>query len=373
MNLARRIRRSLGSKLLITYLLVILVAGIVLLAASELLMPVAFERHMAAMAEQTGDASALRDDLFASFRQAVAESLTRAMLASSLLALGLAWYISRKVAHPLQRMIEAACRIAGGHYDERVEVSPGPDLDEIGQLVVQFNRMAASLEQTERQRYELIGNVAHELRTPLSGIKGYMEGLIDGVLPADAETYERVHSEADRLQRLVQDLQELSRAEAGGIVLDLRPLDPLAVVSGAVARLQPQYQDKGVALITDVPGHLPPVRADEDRLYQVLLNLVGNALQYTPAGGTVTVRAALTGEQVQFSVTDTGIGIAAEHLPRIFERFYRIDPSRARAGGGSGIGLTIARHLVEAQGGQVTAASAGLGAGSTFTFSIPLA
>jgi len=373
MNLARQIRSSLGSKLLITYLLVIFVAGIVLLAASELLMPAAFERHMAAMAEQTGDAVSLSDDLFTNFRQAVAESLIRAVLASSLLALGLAWYISRKVAHPLQRMIAAARRIAGGHYGERVAVSPGPDQDEIGQLVVQFNRMAASLEQTERQRYELIGNVAHELRTPLSGIKGYMEGLIDGVVPADTETYERVYSEADRLQRLVQDLQELSRAEAGGIVLNLQPVDPFALVSGAVARLQPQYQDKGVTLITDVATSLPSVRADEDRLYQVLLNLIGNALQYTLAGGTVTVRATLAGVQVQFSVTDTGIGIAAEHLQRIFDRFYRVDPSRARAGGGSGIGLTIARHLVEAQGGHITADSAGVGAGSTFTFSVPLA
>lgn len=373
MSLARKLRSSLGSKLLVTYLLVILVAGIVLLAASELLMPAAFERHMVAMAEQTGDAVSLSDDLFANFRRAVAESLTRAMLASSLLALGLAWYISRKVAHPLQRMIEAARRIAGGHYGERVEVSPGPDLDEIGQLVVQFNRMAASLEQTEHQRYELIGNVAHELRTPLSGIKGYMEGLIDGVVPANAETYERVHSEADRLQRLVQDLQELSRAEAGGIVLNLRPVDPFALVSGAVARLQPQYQDKGVAILTDIQASLPPVRADEDRLYQVLLNLIGNALQYTPAGGTVTVRAALTEGHVQFSVTDTGIGIAAEHLPRVFDRFYRVDPSRGRIGGGSGVGLTIARHLVEAHGGQITATSAGLTAGSTFTFTIPLA
>jgi histidine kinase len=373
MNLARQIRSSLGSKLLVTYLVVILVAGIVLLAASELLMPAAFERHMAAMAEQTSDALALDDDLFANFRQAVAESLTRAVLASSLLALGLAWYISRKVAHPLQRMIEAARRIAGGHYGERVDVNPGPDLDEIGQLVEQFNRMAASLEQTERQRFELIGNVAHELRTPLSGIKGYMEGLIDGVIPANTETYERVYSEADRLQRLVQDLQELSRAEAGGIVLDLRPADPLVLVRGALERLRPQYQDKGVALITDVPANLPPVHADEDRVYQVLLNLAGNALQYTPAGGTVTVQASRAGEFVQFRVIDTGIGIAAEHLPRIFDRFYRVDPSRARAGGGSGIGLTIARHLVEAHGGQISAFSAETGAGSTFTFSLPLA
>ena len=240
-------------------------------------------------------------------------------------------------------------------------------------MAVHFNQMAGSLEQTERMRHELIGNVAHELRTPLTSIKGYMEGLIDGVLPAEAATFERVYREADRLQRLVLDLQELSRVEAGAVSLEMRPVSVEELVAGTIERLHPQFQDKEVAISADVPPGLPAVRGDEDRLCQVLLNLVGNALQYTPSGGAVAVRAWREQNRVQISVSDTGIGIAAEHLPRLFDRFYRVDASRSRAGGGTGIGLTIAKHLVEAHGGTITAHSAGPNKGSTFTVNLPLA
>jgi histidine kinase len=192
------------------------------------------------------------------------------------------------------------------------------------------------------------------------------------VLPAEASTFQQVYREADRLQRLVRDLQELSRVESGALTLDRQPVPVPQLVAAVVDRLGRQFAEKGVTLETDVPADLPPARADEDRIGQVLLNLVGNALQYTPAGGRVVVDVRQEGEVIRLSVQDTGIGIAPEHLPHVFERFYRVDKSRSRAGGGSGIGLTIARHLVEAHGGQMWAQSAGLGQGSTFTFTLPV-
>jgi two-component system sensor histidine kinase BaeS len=273
-------------------------------------------------------------------------------------------------------MLRASQRIAAGHYDERVRVPGDPaagEVDELAQLALSFNRMAADLAQTEAMRRQLIGDVAHELRTPLTTIKGTAEGLLDGVLPPDAETFHHIQQEADRLQRLVRDLQELSRVEAGAYELDRRPTDPADLIRAVVDRLGRQFEDKGVALETDLPGDLPPVLADEDRVGQVLLNLVGNALQYTPEGGQVRITARREGDAVAIAVRDTGIGIPPEHLPNLFTRFYRVDKSRSRAGGGSGIGLTIARHLVEAHGGTIRAESAGSGLGSVFTFTLPVA
>jgi histidine kinase len=286
------------------------------------------------------------------------------------------FFVSRRIVAPVRQMMIASQRIADGHYDERVEMPGGASwdqLDELAQLAISFNQMATKLEQTEATRRELIGNVAHELRTPLATITGSMEGLIDGVLPAEAATYQGIYREADRLQRLVTDLQELSRVEAGAFALNLRPASVAHLVETTVARLGLQFEEKGVALETDVPAGLPPVGADEDRIGQVLLNLVGNALQYTPAGGQVRVSARHQEAEVHVAVADTGVGIAGEHLSLIFTRFYRVDKSRSRAGGGSGIGLTIAKHLVEAHGGRMWAESAGPDQGSTLTFTLPLA
>jgi signal transduction histidine kinase len=168
-------------------------------------------------------------------------------------------------------------------------------------------------------------------------------------------------------------LQELSRVEAGAYELDLHAVPVAHLFQAAVDRLGRQFEDKGVGLVQDLPDTLPPVRADEDRIGQVLLNLVGNALQYTPPGGQLTLRARRSGAQIRLAVQDTGIGIPAEDLPHVFERFYRVDKSRSRVGGGSGIGLTIARHLVEAHGSEIHASSEGRGQGSTFTFTLPVA
>ncbi len=371
------IRRHLSWKLFLSYLIVIVVGMVVLASAAEFVVPGAFERHMAAMAAMMGGgAMGMGMDLFANFRRAVNEALTVSTLAAFLAAVAVSLFVSRRIVTPVREMMVASRRIAEGHYNERVRVPGAPrreELDELAQLALSFNQMAAKLEQVEATRRELIGNVAHELRTPLASIKGSMEGLIDGVLPADVSTFQGVYREADRLQRLVDDLQELSRVEAVAFELHLRPVQVRDVVEATVARLGLQFEEKGVALETDLPADLPPALADEDRVGQVLLNLVGNALQYTPCGGEVRVSARRQRAELRISVNDSGVGIAPEHLSLIFTRFYRIDKSRARAGGGSGIGLTIAKHLVEAHGGRIWADSPGPGQGSTFTFTLPVA
>jgi histidine kinase len=272
-------------------------------------------------------------------------------------------------------MMRLSQRIADGEYAERLTISRGlrdNQLDELDQLALSFNQMADKLEKTETMRRQLMGDVTHELRTPLAAIQGYMEGLIDGVIPSNPETYQQVHAEIDRLQRLVNDLQELSRVEAGALQLKLVSTSPAALVETSAGNLGRQFESKGISLKTEIEPNLPDIRVDQDRILQVLTNLLGNALQYTPPGGKVTLRAAREKAEIVFSVSDTGIGIAPDHLSLIFTRFYRADKSRTRASGGSGIGLTIAQALVKAHNGRIRAESGGEGKGSTFSFSLPI-
>jgi len=363
------LKRRLVWKLFLSYLVIVVVGVAVLAGTAELSVPGALARHTARMQAQIGNDPGLTADLHRSFTSAVTEVLSLAALAAILAAVVVSLFTARRIVEPIRAMMQASQDIAAGDYRQRVRV---PGADELGALAEAFNRMAATLEQTEARRLELIGNVAHELRTPLAGIRSSMEGLVDGVLPAEPETFLGVQGEAARLQRLVGDLEVLSRAEAGQIPLDIRPLVLADLVHSVAERLAPQFEDKGVALQLELTPDLPPVPADAGRLTQVLTNLLGNALQYTPAGGQVTVRAWRADREVRVAVQDTGAGISAEHLPHLFERFYRVDKSRSRAGGGSGIGLTIAKHLVEAHGGRIWAESPGPGQGSAFTFALPM-
>lgn len=372
----KALRRYLGFKIFLSYLIVISIEVIVLISAAEFAVSTAFERHLAAMSSLMGSAETLEADLFDNFRAAVTEMLALATIFSAGAAVFLSLFVSRQVVAPVREMMLASRRIAEGNYSERVHIprqATIEELDELAQLAVSFNQMAARLEQTETMRRQLIGDVAHELRTPLTTIKGSLEGLIDGVLPADPLTFEHIYREADRLGRLVNDLQELSRVESGAFPLNRKAVDLVEAITATRARLIRQFEEKGVALKIELPADLPKVYADEDRLGQILLNLIGNGLQYTPPGGNVTVQAKVAHGMAEISIADNGIGIAAEHLPHLFDRFYRVDKSRSRVGGGSGIGLTIAKHLVEAQGGRIWAESEGAGKGSTFRFTLPLA
>jgi signal transduction histidine kinase len=378
------VRQHLGVKLFLSYLAVVAVGALILFVISQSILPSAFNRHMLGlgggqmmgMGRQGIGGQGLvgqggMAQLFADFRASFNDALTYAALAAIAVAVALSLFFSRSVLAPVRRMSAASQRIADGHYDERVDVQGG---DELAQLASRFNQMAASLEQVESMRRRLIGDVSHELRTPLTAIKGSMEGLIDGVLPATVETYEQIHAEADRLNRLVDDLQELSRVEARAYDLQPRPLDVASLVRTVTKRLAPRFESQHISLNLELPADVPAVLADEDRLVQVLTNLVGNALQYTPEGGSIRIAARRSSQEVEISVGDTGIGIPPEHLAHIFDRFYRVDKSRSRrTGGGSGIGLTIARALVEAQGGRIWAESDGEGRGSTFFFTVPVA
>jgi histidine kinase len=373
-------RQHLSAKLFLSYLLVVLVGVVVLASSAELVIPSAFSRHLSEMSSMmsgipSGSAGQLEQDLYSSFRAGVTEALSLAALSATLVAVAASLLISRQVVAPVRRMLFASQRIAEGHYEERVPVTGDfeqGDPDELGQLALSFNRMAAKLGQIEGMRRQLIGDVTHELRTPLTTIKGSMEGLMDGVLPPNDETYQQIYQEADRLQRLVNDLQELSQVEAKAYELRLRPSSAVHLIEMAVAPLKWQYEEKEVLVEVEASRELPGVQVDEDRIVQVLINLLGNALQSTSSGGKVSIAAFLKDNEIQISIQDTGIGIAPEHLPHLFTRFYRADKSRSRSGGGSGIGLTLSKHLVEAHGGRIWATSPGLGKGSTFTFTLPV-
>ncbi|NPV76022.1 MAG: HAMP domain-containing protein [Anaerolineae bacterium] len=378
--------------LFLSYLIVVLVGMTVLVVAIGLGIPSAFNRqvmpmmagqngmmngHMGGMwqggrgefeGEQTGS-------LFVGFRRGVFDAVVPASIAAISTAFVVSLLVSRKVVAPVQAMTVASQRIADGHYSERVPALKGfigVAQDELSHLAINFNQMAERLEQTEIMRRQLLADVAHELRTPLTSIKGSMEGLIDGVLPSETETYQLIYQEADRLQRIVLDLEELSRVEAGVYELKLESVAMPQLIESVVKKLGWQYEEKGVNMEIRLPGNLPSVRVDQDRIGQVLINLMGNALQYTPAGGRVIISGEISDTELIMKITDTGIGIASEHLPYIFDRFYRVDKSRSRAYGGSGIGLTIAKHWVEAHGGRIWAESEGLGKGCTFIFTIPL-
>ncbi|MDX9992617.1 MAG: ATP-binding protein [Anaerolineales bacterium] len=372
--------KSIRSKLLLSYLIILLVGMGVTLLSVSFSARLAYNRRalgtglVVRMLENgkpvrgpNGGAAQMQ---FISFRNAVFESLGYAGLTAALVAVLVSFFLSERIVSPLGSMTRATGRIAAGHYDERVQVQGE---DELSQLAGSLNQMAEQLEQTENMRRRLIGDVAHELRTPLTTLKGSLEGLIDGVLPPDNATFAEILQESERLGRLVDDLQELSRVEAGAYTLDKQTVVVAALAATAIKRLARPFSEKQIALTLDLPADLPPLQADEDRILQVLTNLLHNALQYTPAAGTVTLAAQKNAEFIQFSVSDSGLGLSESDRQMIFTRFYRADKSRSRqAGGGSGIGLTIAKHLVEAHGGRIWVESPGPGRGSTFFFSLPL-
>ena len=363
---ARRLPRGLGAKLFLSHFLVVLVAVLTLLMAVLIIAPIIFGRFEPALLLRGAD-----DTPAEAFGQTLLYSLLAAGVVATVAAALASLFISRRFVEPLRYVLAATSRIASGRYGERVPVR---DTDELGELSESFNAMARALEEAERRRMEVISDVSHELRTPLSTIRGYMEGLAEGVVEPSEETWTLLYAEFERLGRIVDDLRRLSRAEAGRLDLSMAPMSPAEAVRLAVGGMLPLFDEKGVELKSAVSGDLPSVLADVDRVVQVLSNLLSNALRHTPAGGRVVVEAEAGGDEVAFEVTDTGTGIAPEHLERVFERFYRVDKSRSRgeARGGSGMGLAISRALVEAMGGRIRVQSPGLGEGATFVFTLPV-
>ncbi len=293
-------------------------------------------------------------DTHRAFLTAVHRYLLWASLVALCLAFLLSYLLTRRVLRPLVQISEASRQIAAGNFSNRVEAVSG---DEIGDLGQAFNRMSDSLERLEQLRKSMVSDVAHELRTPLTNLRGYLEGLSDGVIPPDKATFEMLQQENLRLVNLVEDLGQLARADAARAFLDRRPVDLNGCISEMLNLYRMSLDEKQIRLTTRFTGEVSTVPADRDKLLQAVRNLIDNSLKYTPAGGTVSITSARTPGGMRVDFVNDGPGIPAAELPYVFERFFRAEYSRSRDAGGAGIGLAIVKQLIEAHGGQVGAAS----------------
>jgi signal transduction histidine kinase len=349
--------------------LVVAAAGAITVAiAVSLAAPVAFEHAMGSQGAMAGMGTMMSSSVTAAFGDAVGSALMLGVGAATLIAIMVAAIISTRLARPITSLADASREVAGGDYAQRVRVGSG----ELGDLAASFNDMAASLDATERRRHELIGDVAHELRTPIASLRGYIEGLDEGVFTPGPDAWRVLGDQASRLARLVDDLSDLWRAEADDTVLVPEDLDGPRLVADAIERHRAAAAARSIELVGEADAPVR-VRADRARVAQAIDNLVGNAIRYTPEHGSVRVRLEQLGNVAQVSVSDTGPGLTPAQLAQVFERFYRVDPSRSRDVGGSGLGLAIAKALTEAMGGRIWAASPGAGRGSTFYLELPVA
>ena len=363
----RPARGGFGARLLLSQLLIIVVGGSTLLIVALGLAPGLFRMHVERAVGPITPELATHLDM--AFARATLVSLAVATTAATLAAVAVGVFVTRRAVRPIRELARAASAVAEGNYAVRVpETGFG---SELATLNTAFNQMAQDIAATERTRAEMLRDLAHELRTPLTSVRGYHEAIADGVLPADRDTFSRVDAELSRIERLVEDLGTVSRAEERRLDLRLRPVHVADLVTSAADSAALSYQHTGVTVRADPATDDSQVRVDPDRLHEALANLIANAVQHTPTGGTVTLRSRTTTSGVQIEVADTGEGIAAEHLSRVFERFYRVDAGRSRDTGGSGIGLTITRALLKAQGGHIRVESPGLGQGTTFVISLP--
>ena len=366
--------RRLSTQLFVSYVVVILVGAGAMFAVGTVVTRTVYSDRVGGMGQGRGQGRQTRLSQ-SELETALDESLLPALLVGTAAALTtaviVAWLLGRRVLRPLDEVREATRQMAAGDYEVQV---PVPTEAELASLAHDVNELGDHLATTEQRRTHLLAEVTHELRTPITVIRGQMEGLLDGVFEPSEEIYEQVADEASRLQRLVDDLTMLSRADEGALQVDAVDLDLARIAVDAAERLRPQFEHQDVSLVADPStGAALPVRGDRHRITQIVTNLLGNALAHTPRGGTVTLSAGRGGATNWVEVTDTGSGFAPDESERIFERFYRGadtgTASRQRAG--RGLGLTIARSLARAHGGDVVASSAGPGTGAVFRVTIP--
>jgi two-component system sensor histidine kinase BaeS len=360
---------GLSVRLFLAQTLTALVAALTLWAVAAAVGPAIFHAHLhrAAGAVPAETSRHVEE----AFRSASAISIGVALVASLAASLAVSGYVARRIAGPVSRLARAVQELANGHYSVRVPPAAlGP---EFATLTGSFNEMAGQLGSIETTRRRLLADLGHEMRTPLATLDAYLDGLEDGVVALEPASLAVLRTQTARLTRLTEDITAVSRAEEHQLDLHLRPTTANALTAAAVTAAADRFRAKGVNLADQAAIERLVVVVDPDRIGQVLGNLLDNALRHTPAGGQVTLRAQATGPTVTITVTDTGEGIPAEHLPHLFERFYRVDSARDRAHGGSGIGLAIAKALVEAHGGQIAATSAGPGRGGTLQVTLPRA
>jgi signal transduction histidine kinase len=303
----------------------------------------------------------------------LSSTINRFLIWGALLAIAIAiivtFFLSRRILSPIRALTYTAKKLGKGDFNSRVDIK---DRGELGELANTFNSMAGDLQRNEVLRRNMVADVAHELRTPLSNVSGYLEAIRDDVIKPEPSVIFSLSEEVDLLSRLVNDLQELALADAGELKLECQPENLSQLIDQSVKSIQAKVIEKGLITATNLPENIPLVDIDYHRISQVLRNLLANAIIHTPSGGKINVSAELAGKFVHVIVTDTGEGIPLSDLPNMFERFYRVDKSRSRTAGGSGLGLTIVKRLVEAHGGSVAVASE-LGKGSSFSFTVPVA
>lgn len=360
-------RSSFGTRLLIALSVVLVGCSVSAWFVASALAPGIFHDHLgqAGIDPDSHEAAHVEE----AFTVAIIAAWGLAVAIAVLLALAVSWYLARRIQHSVTAVTSSTAEIAGGRYDTRVgRPGLGREFDDLADSV---NELARRLDATETTRRRMLADLGHEMRTPLATLDSYFEAIDDGVHTFDDDVRHILWSATQRLERLASDIVDVSRAEEHLTRLRPGPSTTRALVMSAVDAARERYESKGVQLRTHVVG-ATPVLVDTDRIGQVLGNLLDNALRHTPVGGTVTVSSAPAGRHhVEITVSDSGEGIAAEHLDHIFDRFYRADSSRGRHSGGSGIGLTITRALVEAHGGTIRAHSDGLGRGARFTVELP--
>lgn len=302
------------------------------------------------------------------FADAVGRALKVAGIIAGLAGILLVILMSRRMLASIGSLTLAARELGAGNLSSRAAVRGNDEVAELGHA---FNNMAGALEDSERQRRNMVADVAHELRTPLTNIQGHIEAMQDGLIAPDAENLDTVHRQTLHLNRLVDDLRLLAATESRDFELALEPASIGEIVAQVAESFRPRAEAASVDLVVTAPEYLPTLDVDRLRIEQVLANLMDNAVAHTPPGGAVALAVENAGDSVRVSVSDTGPGIPADALPHVFDRLYRVDPSRERDTGGSGLGLTIARQLVEAHGGTIWAESAE-GSGSRFGFDLPI-
>lgn len=362
------VHQGLATRLLIGQTIVLVAGALTVGLVAAVVGPPLFHEHLLQAGHPENSPELVHIEM--AYRDASQISLGWGLLISVVAAGAVTWVLARLLRRPMTELTHAARELARGHYAARVAITgSGTELDT---LAAAFNVMAVRLEGVEDTRRRLLSDLAHELRTPIATLAAYHEGLTDGVIDLGPEARAVLVEQTARLARLADDIDEVSKAEEGRLVLDRRPLPVVELYSAATDALREPYATKGVHLQTEDSRALQAVvEVDPTRIGQVLTNLLSNALRHTPAGGTVRLAAHRDGPEVVLTVRDDGEGITGAQLPHVFERFYRGDSARSRERSGSGIGLTISKAIIDAHGGSITATSEGPGQGATFSVSLP--
>ncbi len=362
--------RGLAPRLLVAIMLVLATGAVTAWVVASIIGPALFHDHLERAQLSDPDMAVLHAE--EAFRSASTLTLIVALAAAGLASMMVSVLLARRISRSLAAFSSAAADVGIGLYASRISAPGiGTEFDEVA---ASFNQMVERLQDSERLRGRLMADVAHEVRTPVATISAYLEALEDGIHTLDEATTAVLREQAARLTRLSLDLSAVTRAESGDLALEREPVHPRELVTAAVSAGRERAAAQSVHLESDIAEDLPQIHVDRLRMAQILDNLVANAIRHTPPGGTVTVHASRAPAGcINLSVRDTGEGIAAEHLPHLFERFYRADTARDRAHGGSGIGLAISQALAVAHGGTITAASGGPGTGSEFSLTLPAA